>query len=122
MGFLMDGLEAEAYDRKYSDRALIARIIQYFRPKRNLMILAAILVIGGALVDTAFPLLVSRGLDSLIDSKSLQAIASLIVAILVAGTLSWIFNFFRLRTTASSVGHVVLNLRMDAFAAVMARD
>ncbi len=122
MGFLMDGLEAEAYDRKYSDRALIARIIQYFRPKRNLMILVAILVIGGALVDTAFPLLVSRGLDSLIDSKSLQAIASLIVAILVAGTLSWIFNFFRLRTTASSVGHVVLNLRMDAFAAVMARD
>src|SRR5579875_3417704 len=112
MGFLMDGLEAEAYDRKYSDRALIARIIQYFRPKRNLMILVA----------TAFPLLVSRGLDSLIDSKSLQAIASLIVAILVAGTLSWIFNFFRLRTTASSVGHVVLNLRMDAFAAVMARD
>lgn len=122
MGFLMDGLEAEAYDRKYSDRALIARIIRYFGPKRNLMLLVAILVICGALVDTAFPLLVSRGLDSLIDSKSLQAVTFLIVAILIAGMLSWIFNFFRLRTTASSVGHVVLNLRTDAFAAVMARD
>ena len=32
MGFIMDGLGAEAYDRNYSDRQLIARIIGYFRP------------------------------------------------------------------------------------------
>jgi ABC-type multidrug transport system fused ATPase/permease subunit len=46
----------------------------------------------------------------------------LIVAILIAGVLSWIFNFYRLRLTARSVGDVVLNLRTDAFAAVVARD
>ena len=70
MGFLMDGLEAEAYDRKYTDRALIARIIGYFRPRRGLMACVAVLVVCGALMDTAFPLLVSRGTDILVASRT----------------------------------------------------
>jgi ATP-binding cassette subfamily B protein len=122
MGFLMDGLEAEAYDRKYSDRALLARILSYFRPHRGLMLAVAILVTLNALVDTAFPLLVSRGLDLVIASKTLQTVLVLIVAILGAGVLSWTFNFFRLRFTARSVGDVVLRLRNDAFASVIASD
>lgn len=122
MGFLMDGLEAEAYDRKYSDRALIARIIAYFRSKRGVMSIVAVMVICSALVDTAFPLLVSRGLDLLIVSRSLQIVTILIAAILGAGLLSWAFNFFRLRLTANAVGNVVLRLREDAFSAVVARD
>jgi ABC-type multidrug transport system fused ATPase/permease subunit len=122
MGFLMDGLDAEAYDRKYSDRALIARIIGYFRRKRGLMIFVAILVVLNALVDTAFPLLISRGLDLLIASRTVQTVVILIAVILVAGVLSWIFNFLRLRFTARSVGDVVLDLRKDAFAAIVARD
>ena len=32
MGFIMDGLDAEAYDREYTDRQLLQRIIRYFRP------------------------------------------------------------------------------------------
>lgn len=122
MGFIMDGLEAEAYDRRYTDRALIRRIINYFRPRKTLMTIVAILVILNALVDTTFPLLVSRGLDMVIVSKTLQTILLLIAAILVAGILSWTFNFFRQRNTARAVGDVVLALRKDAFAAVMVRD
>lgn len=122
MGFLMDGLEAEAYDRKYTDRALLARIIGYFRPRRGLMVFVALLVVLNSLVDTAFPLLVSRGLDLLIVSKTLQTVTVLIAAILAAGILSWTFNFLRQRFTARSVGDVVLGLRKDAFAAIVARD
>ncbi|MGH2507625.1 MAG: ABC transporter transmembrane domain-containing protein, partial [Ktedonobacteraceae bacterium] len=122
MGFLMDGLDAEAYDRKYTDRALVGRIATYFRSKLHLMIFVAVLVVLSSLADTAFPLLVARGLDVLIASPNLQVISELIVVILIAGILSWIFNFFRQRNTARAVGHVVLNLREDAFEAVMARD
>src|SRR5260370_18127970 len=104
MGFIMDGLEAEAYDRKYTDRALIARIIGYFRPKKGLMIVVAVMVVLSSLVDTAFPLLVSRSLDVLIASKTVQTVFVLIAAILVAGILSWIFNFFLLRLTARALG------------------
>lgn len=45
MGFIMDGLDAEAYDRNYSDRQLIARIIGYFRPKLRIMLIVAALIV-----------------------------------------------------------------------------
>lgn len=122
MGFLMDGLEAEAYDRKYTDRALIGRIIGYFAPKKQLMITVAVMVILGALVDTAFPLLVSRSLDIVIASQAIGTVALLIAAVLFAGLLSWTFNHFRVRFTTRAVGDVVLSLRNHAFSAVIARD
>ena len=122
MGFLMDGLEAEAYDRKYTDRALVARIIRYFRARKNLMLAVAVLVTCSSLVDTAFPLLISRGLDQVIASKTMQTVLILVIAILFAGVFSWIFSFFRQRFTAQAVGDVVLKLRTDAFAAIVASD
>ncbi|HEY1353535.1 MAG TPA: ABC transporter ATP-binding protein [Ktedonobacteraceae bacterium] len=122
MGFLMDGLEAEAYDRKYSDRALLARIFHYFRPYQGLMLAVALLVTLGALVDTAFPLLVSRGLDLVSESRTVQTVFVLITVILGASVLSWTFNFLRQRFTARAVGDVVLHLRNDAFASVIASD
>ncbi len=122
MGFIMDGLEAEAYDRSYSDRALIARIIGYFRPKLPIMIVVAVLIVLNSLLDTAFPILISKSIDTLVVSKTLSSAGMLIAIILVTGVLSWTCNFFRQRYTARSVGDVVLNLREDAFASVTARD
>ena len=122
MGFIMDGLEAEAYDRTYSDSHLIARIIGYFRPKLPMMIAVAALIILSSLLDTAFPILISFGIDAVVASVAARTIAVLIIAILISGVLSWTCNFFRLWYTARSVGDVVLNLRRDAFNAVVARD
>src|SRR6266702_1914277 len=118
----MDGLEAEAYDRSYSDRALIARIIGYFRPKLPIMIVVAVLIVLNSLLDTAFPILISKSIYTLVSSKTLYSVCMLISLILVTGVLSWTCNFFRQRYTARSVGDVVLNLREDAFASVTARD
>ena len=122
MGFIMDGLEAEAYDRTYSDRYLIARIIGYFRPKLRMMLSVAALIILSSLLDTAFPILISYGINAAVASVATRTIAILIGAILIAGLLSWICNFFRQWYTARSVGDVVLSLRRDAFNAVVARD
>lgn len=122
MGFIMDGLEAEAYDRNYSDSRIIARIIGYFRPKLPLMIIVAALIILSSLLDTAFPILISYGIDAVVTSRTVQIIAILVVAILLSGVLSWTCNFFRQWYSARSVGDVVLNLRRDAFNAVVARD
>src|SRR5215472_12523552 len=122
VGFIMDGLEAEAYDRAYSDRTLIARIIGYFRPKLPVMNAVAVLVVLNSLLDTALPILISKSIDTLVASKTLSSAGMLIAIILVTGILSWICNFFRQRYTARSVGDVVLTLRKDAFASVMARD
>lgn len=122
MGFIMDGLEAEAYDRTYSDRQLIVRIIGYFRPKLRMMVLVAVLIILISLFDTVFPVLISYGIDAVVASRTVQTIVLLVVAILLSGIFSWVCNFFRQWLTARAVGDVVLNLRRDAFNAVMARD
>jgi len=122
MGFIMDGLEAEAYDRSYSDRSLLARILGYFKPVGRLMVLVALMILLNSVADTVLPVLVSRGLDSLRTARSLQTLGLLVVAILVSGVLSWTFNFVRQRNTARAVGDVVLGLRHDAFKAVLARD
>lgn len=122
MGFIMDGLDEETYDRKYDDRQLIARIIGYFRPQLKIMLFVALLVVLTSLMDTAFPLLIARSLDTLTTTQSAQLIVLLVVIILITGVLSWTFNFLRQRYTARSVGNVVLALQQDAFAAIVARD
>ena len=122
MGFIMDGLDAEAYDRNYSDRQLVARIISYFRPQLLLMLFVAGLIVLNSIMDTAFPVLIAQSIDSLATSRTLQTVAILVGAILISGVLSWSFNFLRQWYTARAVGDVVLKLRQDAFNAVLDRD
>ena len=127
MGFIMDGLDAEAYDREYTDRQLLRRIIGYFRPHLPVMGGIAILIVLNSLMDAAFPFLIARSLDQLESATDLnvtiwQRTAWLIAAIFIAGVLSWTFNFIRQKYTARTVGDVVLKLRQDAFDAVLARD
>ncbi|HET9906886.1 MAG TPA: ABC transporter ATP-binding protein [Anaerolineales bacterium] len=127
MGFIMDGLDAETYDREYTDRQLLARIIGYFKPHFPMMGTIAIMITLNSVMDAAFPFLIARSLDQLEGASDLnvtiwQRTAWLIAAILVSGVLSWSFNFFRQKYTARTVGNVVLKLRQDAFDAVLARD
>src|SRR6266849_3113576 len=122
MGFIMDGLDAETYDRTYKDNQLVARIIGYFRPQLAVMLIVAVLVVLNSLMDTAFPILIARSLDTITAVQTFQTVGLLVGTILVTRILSCTFNFLRQRYTARSVGNVVLNLQQDAFAAIVARD
>ena len=122
MGFIMDGLDAEAYDRTYSDKQLLNRIVGYFRPYLPIMILVAVMVMLNSLMDAVLPVLISRGIDVIGETNDLTTARWLLVGILLSGALSWTFNFVRQWYTARAVGNVVLNLREDAFDAVVARD
>jgi len=122
MGFVMDGLDAEAYDRDYSDRELLRRILHYFRPKTRSMFFVAVLIVLNSLMDLALPLLISQGVNELSKGITLRMVIVLIGAFLLAAVLSWTFNFFRQWYTARIVGDVVLQVREDVFSAVMQRD
>jgi ABC-type multidrug transport system fused ATPase/permease subunit len=127
MGFIMDGIAAEGYDRSYTDSQLLRRIGHYFRPYVRLMVTVALLIFLGALFDALLPVLISRGIDRLSESRGagisvFRETWWLIATIFCAGLISWVFNFFRQWYTAKVVGDVVLNLRKDAFDAVLARD
>ena len=122
MGFFMDGLDAEAYDRNYTDRELIRRIGRYFRPQGRKMTTVAAMILLASVMETGVPILVSRGVDALRVDRRFSTLVVLAVAVTVLSCLSWGFNFFRQRLSAQAVGDVVLALREDAFDAVSRRD
>ncbi|PZG11773.1 ABC transporter ATP-binding protein [Nonomuraea aridisoli] len=122
MGFIMDGLEAEDYDRTYDDRDLLRRILSYFRPKFGAMVLVATMIVLVSASQAAIPTLVSVAVDAIADGTIGEAGPLLVLAVLVTGALSWVFNYVRQKHSAQVTGDVVLRLREDAFDAVLARD
>ena len=122
MGFILDGLESESYDRAYGDRELIRRIVAYFAEERRRMAMVAGLILLSSLFNTARPLLITRGIDMLAGRPNAAAVALLVAGLLAAGCIGWLFNFLQQRAAARAVGNVVLSLRQDVFAAVMRHD
>ncbi len=120
MGFIMDGLDAEAYDRKYADRQLVIRILNYFTPQLHRMGIVAGTVVLAALVDIGLPIFTSRSLDQLQTGTANLTIITL--ALVLLGCLSWGFNYVRRSISSKTVGDVVLKLREDALDAVLKRD
>ncbi|MGN6485722.1 MAG: ABC transporter ATP-binding protein, partial [Thermomicrobiales bacterium] len=122
MGFVMDGLDAEQYDRTYSDRELLRRITGYFKPAAAAMVLVAVMIIANSLAGLVTPLLGSWGIDKIVNDGAGSIIWVLFFGLLAGGVLAWIFNYIRQIVTAKVVGGVVLHLREDAFDAVLKRD
>jgi ABC-type multidrug transport system fused ATPase/permease subunit len=124
VGFVMDGLGAEAYDRTYNDRQLLGRIVDYFRPQAKTMLLVSFMVTGTSILDAAMPLLVASGLDRITGGHPSfdRGVWLLTLAVLFSAIFSWVFNFIRQSRTARVVGDVVLNLREDAIESVLRRD
>lgn len=122
MGFILDGLDTEAYDRTYSDQELLRRIIRYFRPHARKMTLVAITLTLNSLTTTGGPILISRAIDGLMKSPSTQVIWLLAGAVLLLGLSGWVFNYIRQWFSARVVGDVVLKLREDVFNATVRHD
>jgi ATP-binding cassette, subfamily B, bacterial len=122
MGFILGGLDTEAYDRRYSDRDLIRRIAAYFASERRRMATVGVTVLLGSLFNTARPLIITRGIDLVGRHPSAAVIAPLVAGLLISGTVGWLFNFLQQRAAARATGNVVLSLQRDVFAAVLRHD
>jgi ABC-type multidrug transport system fused ATPase/permease subunit len=81
------GLETEAYDRQYTDRQLVQRMISYFRPYKASFVLIVILLLIIALAGAATPIIVSRGVDIMGQQLNPRDIALLTGAVLLAESL-----------------------------------
>ncbi len=122
MAFILDGLDTESYDREYGDVELLRRILGYFRPQLRVMLVVALMIALGSLLDTGVPVLISRGLDRLLVSPTTRLIFLMAAGILGLRAFSWLFNSVRQTFSARAIGDVVLQLREDAFNAVTRRD
>jgi ATP-binding cassette subfamily B protein len=121
MGFFA-GLNAEKYDRKYTDRELVARILKYFSRyvKRLFVIVAATLLISGS--DALQPVIVSRGLDTMGENPEINKIYMIAVAIMVVSFLSWLMNYVRRRLTIRVIADLLVRLATEAFEASTSHD
>lgn len=119
---ILRGLDAESYDREYGDVVLVRRILGYFRPQLRPMLVVALMIGLGSLLDTGVPILIAQGLDRLLANPAPHLLALLAGGILGLRLFSWLFNFVRQTLSARAIGDVVLDLRKDAFDAVVRRD
>src|SRR5262245_7597864 len=106
MGFIMDGLDAEAYDRKYTDGELLRRILNYFRPQGRRRLVWAGAITAAALLDVALPVYISNSLDQLPGVPALGQLLLIGGAIMALGALSWAANYVRRAISARAVGDV----------------
>jgi ABC-type multidrug transport system fused ATPase/permease subunit len=120
MGFLMDGLDAEAYDRKYSDAELVHRVLAYFWPQTRRVLIVTGAILLGALAETALPIFISWSLDELAAGRiDLALVVSVVTGL---GVLGYALNYVRRSLTSRAVGDVVRRLREDALDAALQRD
>jgi ATP-binding cassette, subfamily B, bacterial len=121
MGFFA-GLNNEKYDRQYSDRDLVRRMIGYFAPQKVRM--GAIIGLVGvmAALGAALPVIVSSIMDLLKGQPTPQAIAIVGIGMTAIAFFNWGLNWMRRSLTVRAVGDVVLGLRTKAFAAAAEHD
>jgi len=122
MGFVLDGLETESYDRTYSDRQLVDRIVRYFKPHSRKMVVVAIALALNSAAGTAGPILISRAIDLVAQKPEITVMLFLSLAVIALGAAAWLFNYIRQWYTARVVGDVVLELRCEVFDHAIAHD
>jgi ATP-binding cassette subfamily B protein len=121
MGFF-SGLNDEKYDRQYTDRELVRRIIGYFGPQKTRLGIVSALVIVIAGIGAALPVIVSNMVNLLKGQPTLTAISLVGLAVLLIGIGNWGLNWARRSLVIRAVGDVVLDLRTRAFRAAAEHD
>jgi ATP-binding cassette subfamily B protein len=121
MGFF-SGLAAESYDRQYSDRELVGRILKYFKPYKKQLIWIAIFLVVIAVSTAASPILVSWGLDLLAEDPASGVMWLLVGIVFLMGVITWGSNWIRRRLMVRIVGDVVYTLQADGFKAAAEHD
>jgi ATP-binding cassette subfamily B protein len=121
MGFF-SSLDAEKYDRTYSDRDLARRIVGYFAPQRKRLVLISLLTLLVAGAGALLPVIVSRGIDLLEGLPQLVSLLLVAGAVLLVGVSIWFFNFGLRRLTSTAISEVVAQLSIDAYAASVEHD
>ena len=107
MGFF-SGLDPEAYDRQYSDRQLLGRMGNYFRPLRRPDDRRGVALAGQRPGWGCRPLSCHQRLACWTRCPPLRSLLLVSGAVLATGILTWGVNWRRRRLTARCIGDVVM--------------
>lgn len=122
MAAITRGLQAEKYDRQYSDKQLVKRIISYFYPYRlkGWIIILTVFLMSAA--SAALPIVVSRGVDAMTRSGTESLRLILIGIAFIIGVSVWVLNWIRRQLTTEVIADVIMAMRTDVFAAAAKQD
>ena len=122
MGFF-SGLGAEQYDRQYSDKKLLKRIIDYFKTQSQRLVIIVIALIFRAAIEAVTPVIVSKGLDQVtgidVSTKFILTLSGIVLAL---GLISWVCNLLLRRNSARTIAELIRQLSTDAFKASVRQD
>lgn len=121
MGFFA-GLNDEKYDRQYSDRVLVNRMVEYFGSQTRRLGLASLFIILLGFIGAALPVVVSRMVDLIQGQPSISSIAWVGLALIGVAFGLWGLNWLRRSLIVRAVGDVVLEMRSRAFRAAAEHD
>ncbi|NJN79151.1 MAG: ABC transporter ATP-binding protein [Anaerolineales bacterium] len=121
MGFF-SGLNDEKYDRQYTDRVLVQRMVNYFNTQTKRLAFASFVIIVLAFIGAALPVVVSRIVDLIQNQPSLESITYVGLALIGVAFGLWGLNWLRRALIVRAVGDVVLDMRSRAFRAAAEHD
>ena len=116
----MRGIDAEKYDRAYSDRDLVARIAGYFKPHRKKLVVIVVAITIMAALGALVPIVIANSLNA--EASEAPFPTTLALLVLIAGVGTWALAGIRRYLTAQVVADVVNAMRDDAFSATMRQD
>lgn len=122
MGFILDGLDTESYDRQYSDRELLNRIISYFRPHTSRMILIAVMITLNSVMSALGPIVIARAIGLMETNPTTTTMILIALGVSLVGASAWVFNYIRQLFSARVTSNVILKLREDVFNATVRHD
>ena len=124
MGFALAGLDKEEFDREYGDIALLRRIISYLIPYKKQLFIISLSIILWSLAQTLIPLYFSFALNDLQagNASTSKTVIILAILILVFFIFTYYMNMIQQEISAKAVQSAVVDLRRDAFDAILKVD
>ncbi|MBN2157040.1 MAG: ABC transporter ATP-binding protein [Candidatus Lokiarchaeota archaeon] len=113
------GLGDEDYDRKYSDKVLIQRVLPYFNPFKKKLLLVIGCLFCSALLGSLVPFIG----DLILNGKDNQTLLIVfLVGLFLLTGLTYILNYVQWSNSSKIIGDLILNLQKDAHKAVLNQD
>ena len=120
MGFF--GLNEAGYDRIYSDRELLSRVIKLFKPYRRSMTIVITFICLSSIAYGLTPYLMSLIFKQLETRSDPLILIFFIINTFILNSLGYVFNYVNMRTGNRMVYGVCYNLRRQTNLRVLEQD
>jgi ATP-binding cassette, subfamily B, bacterial len=121
MGFFA-GLGAEKYDRQYSDRELVRRMLVYFKPHTARLVVIGVLILAMSRLGAQYPVAASRGVDWISSHGNPNGIYLIAGIVLAIGVSNWLLNCLRRILTVRTIADLLMTMSSSAFQAALKHD